>query len=98
MGRQTSVCKNKTILKQLETFWHSPTNFYMDYSVSLRNVSHSYFNDVLTTFLGLESFSCVAVYAGSESSWISSKELCSEDERQVWDVAGRVINDNFHLG
>ncbi len=30
------------------------------------------FNDVLTTFLGLERVSCVAVYAGSESSRISS--------------------------
>ncbi len=59
----------------LTTFWNCPTNFYTEYSVSLRNVSHYYFNvyfnDVLTTFLGLESFSCVAVYAGSESSWIS---------------------------
>ncbi len=27
-----------------------------------------YFKDVLTTFLGLERVSCVAVYAGSESS------------------------------
>ncbi len=27
-----------------------------------------YFNDVLTNFLGLELVSCVAVYAGSESS------------------------------
>ncbi len=32
-----------------------------------------YFNDVFTTFLGLERFSCIAVYAGSESSLISSK-------------------------
>ncbi len=32
-----------------------------------------YFNDVLTTFLCLELVSCVAVYAGSESSRISSK-------------------------
>ncbi len=32
-----------------------------------------YFNDVLTTFLGLEYFSSVAVYAGSESSRISWK-------------------------
>ncbi len=30
-------------------------------------------NNVLTTFLGLERGSCVAVYAGSESSRISSK-------------------------
>ncbi len=32
-----------------------------------------YFNDVLTTFLGLERGSCSAVYGGSESSRISSK-------------------------
>ncbi len=35
-----------------------------------------YFNDVLTTFLGLELVSCVAVYGGSESSQISSKIPC----------------------
>ncbi len=29
-----------------------------------------YFNDVLTTFLGLEFGSCIAVNAGSESSRI----------------------------
>ncbi len=33
------------------------------------------FNNVLTTFLGLEHGSCVAVYAGSESSQISSKNI-----------------------
>ncbi len=33
-------------------------------------MSMDYFNDVLTTFLGLERVSCVAVYAGSESSQI----------------------------
>ncbi len=32
-----------------------------------------YFRNVLTTFLGLERVSCVAVYAGSENSVISSK-------------------------
>ncbi len=32
-----------------------------------------YFNNVLTTFLGLERGSCIVVYAGSESSRISSK-------------------------
>ncbi len=34
-----------------------------------------YYNDVLTTFLGLERVSCVAVYAGSESSLISHKNI-----------------------
>ncbi len=36
-----------------------------------------YFNDVLTTFLGLERSSCFAVYAGSESSRIPSKNINS---------------------
>ncbi len=31
------------------------------------------FNDVFNTFVGLELVSCVAVYAGSESSRISSE-------------------------
>ncbi len=39
----------------------------------LNHRCHDYFNNVLTTFLGLERGSCVAVYGGSESSWISSK-------------------------
>ncbi len=34
-----------------------------------------YFNDVLTTFLSLECGSCIAVYDGSESSRISSKNI-----------------------
>ncbi len=35
-----------------------------------------YFNDVLITFLGLELFSYIAVYAGSESFQISTK-ICA---------------------
>ncbi len=43
-------------------------------TLRLNQCSHmDHFNDVLTTFLGLERGSCVAVYAGSESSRISSK-------------------------
>ncbi len=34
-----------------------------------------YFNNVLTTFLGLECVSSFAVYARSESSWISSENI-----------------------
>ncbi len=47
---------------------------------------YKYFNDVLTTFLCLERVSCIAVYAGSESSQISSKisNLCSEDEQRAY--------------
>ncbi len=40
-----------------------------------------YFNDVLTTFLGLECVSSVAVYAGSESSRISSKNILNCDPK-----------------
>ncbi len=46
-----------------------------------------YFNNVLTTFLGLERVSCIGVYAGSESSRISWNylNLCSEDKVSwVW--------------
>ncbi len=47
----------------------------------LVSILTSYFNDVLATFLGLECGRSVAVYAESESFWISSKylNLCSED-------------------
>ncbi len=47
-----------------------------------------YFNDVFTTFLGLERGSCIDVYARSESSRIQSNfklstiqnmNLCSKD-------------------
>ncbi len=48
-----------------------------------------YFNNVFTTFLGLERVSCIAVYAGSESSRISSKIS--------WFVTwGWVINDRMN--
>ncbi len=43
-----------------------------------------YFNDVFTTFPGLEHGSCIALYGCSESSRISI-ETCSENEvLQVW--------------
>ncbi len=34
-----------------------------------------YFNNVFTTFLDLDRGRTLAVYAGSESSWISSKNI-----------------------
>ncbi len=57
-----------------------------------------YFSNVFTTFLGLEQVRCIAVYAGSESSWILSEylNLCSEDERSSYEFGttkGLVIND-----
>ncbi len=59
-----------------------------------------YFNNVLTTFLGLECVSCIAVYGGSESSRNSQKylHLCSEDERRSYGFGttwGWVINDRI---
>ncbi len=45
-----------------------------------------YFNDVLTTFLGLDLVSCVAVYAGSKSYQISSKIY------SAWERAQRTAN------
>ncbi len=60
-----------------------------------------YFNDVLATFLGLEIGSCIAVYAGSESSRISSwisLYLCSEDEWRSYGTKwGWVINDRIFI-
>ncbi len=56
-----------------------------------------YFNNVLATFLGLECGSILAVYAGSDSSWILEKylNLCSEDERfgttWGWVINGRIL-------
>ncbi len=60
-----------------------------------------YFNDVLTTFLGLECGSCVAVYEGSV--WISSKiysNVFSEDQRRSYGFGttwGWVINDRIKI-
>ncbi len=53
------------------------------------------FIDVLTTFLGLEYGSCIAVYAGSESS-----NLCSEDELKSYGfgtIWGWVFNDRSFI-
>ncbi len=38
-------------------------------------MSHDYFTDFLTKFLCVDRGSCVAVYGGSESSRISSKNI-----------------------
>ncbi len=59
-----------------------------------------YFNNVLTTFLGFERGSRGAVYGGSESSQISSKILCSEDEQRSYGFKttwGWVINDRIFI-
>ncbi len=61
-----------------------------------------YFNEVLTTFLGLESGSYIAIYAGSVSSRISPKylNLSSEDEQRSYGFGttwGWVINDSISI-
>ncbi len=66
MAAETDTEEKKSFNKVVFVFFthkkYSQSWFHMDY-----------FNDVFTTFLGLERFSCIAVYAGSESSLISSK-------------------------
>ncbi len=61
-----------------------------------------YFNDVLTTFLGVEHGSCIAAYAGSENSDFIKNflHLCSEDERtSYWfgTTWGWVINNRIFI-
>ncbi len=75
----------------------------IDTIVHLTSVVQLYamdFNDVLTTFLGLECVRLVDVYAGSESSRISSKiSLCYKDQRKSyrfgktwgWVINGRIF-------
>ncbi len=62
----------------------------------------SIFNDVLTTFLGLERGSAVANYGGSESSRISLKylNLRFEDEQRSCGVGrtrGWLVNDRSFI-
>ncbi len=61
-----------------------------------------YFNEVLTTFLGLDRGSYIAVYAGSESSRIPSKiylfVLCRQT-KVLWvgTTWGWIINDRIFI-
>ncbi len=86
-----SVSATYSRVMQDPVFWRrrncwikSVFTFFFLYSCSflklrLNHRCHmDYFNDVLTTFLGLERGSYVAVHAGSESSRISSNITCSE--------------------
>ncbi len=57
-----------------------------------------YYNDVLTTFLGLERVSCIAVYAVWKLFDFTQKylNLCSEDEQISYGFGttwGWVVND-----
>ncbi len=66
------------------------------------DVTWTIFPMSLLRFWTWEHFSCVAVYGGSESSWILSKisYLCSEDERRSYRFGttwGWVINDRIFI-
>ncbi len=57
-----------------------------------------YFIDVVFTFLCLDRGSSLTVYGGSESSLVTSLNLCSEDERRSYEFGttwGCVINDRI---
>ncbi len=59
-----------------------------------------YFNDVLTTFLGLERVSCVAVYGVRKlSDFIKNILICVLKMNQGLTGLERheVINDNFYF-
>ncbi len=64
----------------------------------MKSLNHvDYFNNVLTTFLCLECGSSLAAYAGSESSWISSKNLNLHPEDERTSYRGWVINDRSFI-
>ncbi len=56
-----------------------------------------YFNDVLTTFLGLEHVSCIAVYAWSENSdFIKNILICVQKMNEgLTGMERHVINDRM---
>ncbi len=72
---------SKAFLFSLHTYSHSFIKLRLNYLCHM-----DYFNDVFTTFLGPECFSCIAVYARSESLRFHQKylNLCSEDERRSY--------------
>ncbi len=57
-----------------------------------------YFNNVFTAFLDLERVSCVAVYAGSESSRISSKISYFVFRGLEWREGEKLIPELSFLG
>ncbi len=69
-------------------------------TLRLNNWCHiDYFNDVLTTFLGFEHFSCFAVCDQKALRFYQKYlNLCSEDERRPYRFEtswGREINDTI---
>ncbi len=75
-GAETDTEEKKSLNKVIIFVFFVHKKYYRNF-ITLR-LNHcrchmDYFNDDLTTFLGLERVSSIAVYAGLESSWISSK-------------------------
>ncbi len=93
--------EEKTLLNKVVIFVFFAHKKYSRSFITLRlyHWCHmDYFNDVLTTFLGLQRVSFLAVYGGSESSRFLQKylNLCSEDEWKSYRFGttwGWVIND-----
>ncbi len=69
------TCKTLFINKVvIFVFFVHKTYFHSFIKLGLNHWCHmDYFNYIFTTFLGLEHVSCIAVYAGLESSQVSSK-------------------------
>ncbi len=94
--REYFLCSKKTKI----TLFHNLFSFVSVFDTHSQEYHDAcccmdYFNDVITTFLGLEHCSCV--YAGSESSWISKisswiRVLKINDKRWGW-----VINDRIFI-
>ncbi len=91
--------EEKKLLNKVDIFVFFVHKKYSHSFIQLR-LNHwchmDYFNDVLTTFLGPEHVSCIAVYAGSESSRFNQKYLNFRSYRfgTTW---GWVINDRIFI-
>ncbi len=105
--------EEKKLLNKVVIFvFFSHKKYYCSFiKLRLNHWCHmDYFNDVLTTFLGLERGSCISVYAGSESSRISSKissfvlrrwmkfyEFVLRESYEFGTTWGWVINDRIFI-
>ncbi len=97
--------EEKHLLNKVLIFVFSAHKKYSRSFIKLRLIHWchmDYFNDVLTTLLGLERVSCVAVYMqGQKALGFHQKYLkCSEDERRSYGFGttrGWVINDRMFI-
>ncbi len=98
----SEVCCQMMRSFQMSTWNNSIKPFVIFFgSTTMSHWCHKdYFTDVLTTFLGLERVSCIAVYGGSESSRISPKNILicilrmSKGLMGLWEW---VINDRIFI-